>query len=384
MRLVFDARPAFRKNSRRRGIGKYVQELVRALLRLADPQLEIIFYGCGKDELSLPPGQYYYRSLFQLPKPSRLSWVPDRFLLPRQLAEDAPDVFHVNEITSIVFRPGVRTVVTLHDLIPLIFREQMKQSIPWDYAFALKQAFKKVRQAATVVTDSLHSKSDICHHLAVDPNKVVVVYPGCDSQFVPRDRESARSRIASAFKIHRPFLFYVGGTDYRKNLPLLIDGFARIRRGGYEGLLVLAGETFHWDIDEVRQLRNKIAKQGIEGEVIFPGFVGTDQLIDFYSCCDMFVFPSLYEGFGLPVLEALSCGSVVLTTKVASIPEVAGDAAVYFDPSDSCSLVDEFFKLHGNQARKDELRAKGPERAKLFTWDNAARRLLTIYASLVS
>jgi len=133
MRVAFDLRPALKKNSRRRGIGKYTLEVARALLELGDPRLELIAYGCGSDMPDLPAGGYEYRSLFQLSKPSRLSWLPDRLLLPRQLSKDSAQIFHANEITSIAFRSGVKTVVTVHDVIPLVFAEQMKQSIPWDY-----------------------------------------------------------------------------------------------------------------------------------------------------------------------------------------------------------------------------------------------------------
>ncbi|RPI27931.1 MAG: glycosyltransferase family 1 protein [Acidobacteria bacterium] len=383
MRVAFDLRPALKKNSRRRGIGKYTFELAKALLEVADPRLELILYGCGKEKLDLLTGPYEYRPLFQLPKPSRLSWLPDRFLLPRQLSRDRADVFHANDITSIAFRSGTKTVVTVHDLIPLVFREQMKKSVPWDYALALREAFRRMARADLVVTDSAHSKSDICGHLPVDPERVAVVYLGCDSRFAPREPASARGRIAASFGICEPFLFYVGGTDYRKNLPLLIDAFAEIRRSGYSGVLTMAGETFNWDIDEVRRLRILIADHKLERAVRFPGFVSEDQLIDFYSGCDMFLFPSLYEGFGLPVLEALRCGSVVLTTRVSSIPEVAGDAVAYFDHNDPSSLAREFQELYGNAPRQEQLRSKGMARAAGFSWHEAARKLLTLYESVL-
>ncbi|RPJ85488.1 MAG: hypothetical protein EHM18_10200, partial [Acidobacteria bacterium] len=120
MRVAFDLRPAFKKNSRRRGIGTYTLQLFKALIEAGrDTDLSLIGYGCGKDAPRLPEGQYEYRSLFQLSKPSRLSWLPDRFVLPRQLAKDSARVFHANDITSIAFGSGVKTAVTVHDLIPL-------------------------------------------------------------------------------------------------------------------------------------------------------------------------------------------------------------------------------------------------------------------------
>ncbi len=383
MRVAFDLRPALKKNSRRRGIGIYTLELAKALLELRDPGLELIAYGCGNERPQLPEGRYEYRSLFQLSKPSRLSWLPDRLLLPRQLSKDAAQIFHANDITSVAFGPGVKTVVTVHDMIPLVFGEEMKASIPWDYSLALREGYRRIARADLVVTDSAYSKSDICEYLRVDPDKVAVVYPGCDSRFAPGEPEAARRRIAEAFGISQPFLFYVGGTDFRKNLTCLVDGFAGIRNSGYRGLLVMAGETFHWDIDEVRKLRRRVAERGIEQFVVFPGFVTVDQLVAFYSACDMFVFPSLYEGFGLPVLEALRCRALVLTTRISSIPEVAGEAAEYFDPKDPSSLVRSFCELSNDPAKQEELREKGKARAVQFNWNEAASQLLALYDSLL-
>jgi glycosyltransferase involved in cell wall biosynthesis len=384
MRVAFDLRPAFRKNSRRRGIGTYTVQLFQALVNAGcDFGLTLIAYGCGGTEPELPEGRYEYRSLFQLPKPSRLAWLPDRLLLPRQLSKDAAQIFHANDITSIAFRSGIKTVVTVHDVIPLVFAEQMKRSIPWDYWLALKDGFRRIPRVDLVVTDSSYSKSDISRRLQIDPEKIAVVYPGCSSSFAPVDPGLAKGRIAKAFGISRPFLFYVGGTDFRKNLACLVDAFADIRRSGYEGLLVMAGETFRWDIEEVRQLRQRIAGCGAEGSVVFPGFVTTEQLVDLYSACEAFVFPSLYEGFGLPVLEALRCGAAVMTTRVSSIPEVAGEAAAYFDPQDPSSLVRSFCDLMADPVRRDKLRKEGRARSAVFTWNQAARQLLSLYDSLL-
>jgi len=383
MRVAFDLRPALKKNSRRRGIGKYTLELARALLELRDPRLQLLAYRFGDEQLDLPETGCEYRSLFQLSKPGRLSWLPDRLLLPRQLARDSAQIFHANDITSIAFSPGVRTVVTVHDLIPLVFAEQMKQSIPWDYAMALRDAFRRIPRADLVVTDSGYSKSDISRHLHLDPDRIAVVYPGCDSGFPPVDPELAGRRIAKRFGITQPFLFYVGGSDFRKNLACLVDAFADLRSSGYQGLLVMAGETFHWNIKEIRELRQRIVGHGIEPFVLFPGFVTEDQLVDFYSACEMFVFPSLYEGFGFPVVEALRCGALVLTTRVSSIPEVAGEAAVYFDPQDPSSLVKRFCELKADVARQDELREKGKARAAAFTWNQAAHQLVALYEALL-
>jgi glycosyltransferase involved in cell wall biosynthesis len=383
MRIAFDVRPALTKNSRRRGIGRYTTELARALAARSDPSHVLVLYGCGDERLEVDGDACEYRSLFHLPKPSRLAWLPDRWTLPRRLKKDRVDLFHSNDVTSIVFRKGTRTVATVHDLIPLVFWREMSRSMPFDYAFALRRGFRRAARCDLIITDSLCSKADICARLGAPEARVKVVYPGCDPGLRRRDRDEARHRIKETYRIDGPFLFYVGGSDFRKNLPVLVGAFAAIRRSGYPGALVMAGETFCWDVEEIRALRAHIARLGLEEQVLFPGYVDNERLPDFYSACDMFIFPSLYEGFGLPVAEALACGAAALVSRSSSIPEVAGEAAEYFDPRAPESLVQAFERLYGDSRRQGELREAGPRQARKFSWDEAARQLLAHYDALL-
>ena len=386
MRIALDVRPALTKNSRRRGIGKYTIELAKALLANAEQRHEFLLYGCGPERLELSQesgeGRHGYRSVFRLARPSRLAWLPDRIVLPRLLSKDRIDIYHSNDIASIVFHKRTRTVVTVHDLIPLIFWKEMSPAIPIDYAFALRQGFRRAAKCDLIITDSEQSRSDICGRLRVPRERVKVVFPGCSPSFRPRDREGARERLRERYGIRTRFLLYVGGSDFRKNLSVLVEAFRDILRTGYDGSLVMVGETFHWDIGETRRLRDQIAQRGIGDRVLFPGYVGDEDLPDFYSACDMFVFPSLYEGFGLPVVEALACGAIALVTRCSAVPEVAGDAAEYFDPRDARNIVQAFSALFHSPQRQSELREKGPAQAGRFSWDQAARQILALYDEL--
>jgi glycosyltransferase involved in cell wall biosynthesis len=381
MRIAFDLRPVHKPNSRRRGIGKYTQQLARSLVVCGGETHDFIFYG----DKGPPPelrGRFAHRELFRVRKPSRLGWIADRLVVPRQLAKDRAELFHATDLLSIAFSRGAKTVVTVHDLIPLIFWKQTAKQQPWDVLLAFRSAWKRIGRCDLVLTSSRHSRIDICERLEVAEEKVMVVYPGCNPIFAPKDPAAARASLSRTYGIEREFLLYVGGSDARKNLKTLIAAFAEIRRRGYPGDLVLAGETFWWDIDEVRDLRGQVEQLGLQSCVLLPGYVSDQELNDFYCACDMFVFPSIYEGFGLPVLEALKCGAVVIAGRTSSIPEVAGEAAEYFDPEDSRSLVRCFEMLYADRLRQSVLREKGMAQAARFSWADSAQNLLVIYETL--
>jgi len=377
MRIGFDVRPVFRKNSRRRGIGKYTGQLIRHLLEINQDH-SFILYTLSGESLCFP-GTDESRSIFQLNRPQRLNWLVDACLLPGRIRQDKIDLFHATDITSIPNRSTAQVWVTVHDLIPLVFWEKTVTTVPRDYRYALQRAWRQLSRIDQIVTDSSHSKKDICERLNVPPGNVHVVYPGGNENFGPLDLELATDRLSADYGISPPFLFYVGGSDFRKNLDRLIEAFSQIRKLGFEGKLVMAGETFRWNILETASIREKVAKLGLEDWVEFPGYIPDDDLPLFYSACEMFIFPSLYEGFGFPVLEAMQCGTPVLAGRVSSIPEVAGEAAAYFEPSEVEDMVSAFDRVYGDPETLKEMRQKGFEQARRFDWRQTARKLLQLY-----
>lgn len=377
MRIGLDFRPSVAKNSRRRGIGKYTRKLVEGLLALNSGD-EFFIYTCLNRVLE-SDRTHPLRNLPYLRRPSRMNWLLDRFTLPHQIGRDRLDIFHAMEITSIPKAPPIRIFVTVHDLIPFIFWEETVQRIPRDFAWALRCADRRIPHAHRILTDSRHSQRDICRRYGLDPGRVPVIYLGCDEEVGPREPGPALLRIEDRYGITSPFLFYVGGSDFRKNIPFLIRSFSAVSAEGYPGKLVLAGETFLWPTRETKEIHEMISRCGLETRVVFPGYIPDASLPDFYSTCDFFVFPSLYEGFGLPVLEALKCGARCLVSRSSSLPEVAGSAALYFDPESEQSFRDAFFSIYGDESRLLELAKRGPEQAGRFTWARTAREVLRAY-----
>lgn len=378
MRIGFDFRPAQRANSRRRGVGRFTAELADSLLRLDSDQHRFHLYTIGEEQLKGWP-KAEVRRTFHLARPSRLNWVLDELFLPRRIRRDRLDLFQATEITAIPRPSGCKVWATVHDMIPFVYWDETVKQVPRDFRIALERARDRISEVDRVITISEHARSDITRLLGISSEKVSVIQLGCTKQLYPVDILGARTALMKAYGVEGRFLLYVGGTDFRKNLPVLLEGFSILRDQGYPGKLVLVGETFGWDIPEVERLNQFADKLGIRQHLLFPGYVSDEGLRDFYAACDFFVFPSLYEGFGLPLLEAMTCGTPVLSSDRTSLPEVGGDCAFYFDPSDPRKLAEAFWEADADREGREIRRLRGLERAKLFSWDSAGQTLLNLY-----
>lgn len=378
MKIGLDFRPALRTNSRNRGIGRYTRALTGALLRLNRNHSVVLYSQRGvRPDLG---ETFENRSLPYLAKPSRLNWLLDLVTLPRAVARDRLRLFHAMDLTAIPrSTEECRVVATVHDLIPFVFREETARAVPRDYLYALERSLERAARADFVITDSEHSRRDIRRRLGIPAERVRVVPLGCDLNPDGVVRAESVVRVQRSLGIESGYLLYVGGTDYRKNIPGLIEAFAGVRREGYPGRLLLVGETFTWDIPEVRELRERAEELGVASEVRFVGYVGDALLVDLYASCDFLVFPSRYEGFGLPVLEAMKCGAPLLISRAASLPEVAGEAAFYFDPDSVEEIISAFREASENPEAVAEKVRLGRERARGFTWERAAREVLELY-----
>jgi glycosyltransferase involved in cell wall biosynthesis len=376
MNIGLDYRPALRPNSRRRGVGRYTHQLTRALLEL-HTEHPFVLYGLRDAPIDLA-GPFRTQPVFHLRKPTRLNWLTDSLILPRRIRSDGLDVFHATDPLVAPTCRECRVVVSIHDLIPYIFWKETCARVPADFRFALKRAWRRWRNADLVVTHSEHSKQDICRMLSMPESKVHVVPPGCTLEPAHSGKERAAA-VRTKYGICGDFLLYVGGTDYRKNLSRMLEAFRGIRRQGYAGQLVMVGETFMWNIPEVLELKHRAEELAISESVRYLGFVPDEELSILYATCDFFFFPSLYEGFGLPVLEAMQCGAPLLISRSSSIPEVAGEAAFYFDPEQVETMIEAFNQAIRNPDLVDRKRKEALSLARQFTWKSAAERMMALY-----
>ena len=379
MVIGIDYRPVIRPNSRRRGIGVFTRLQIEHLLKLRNH--EFLLYTSVNHQTDIR-GNITWRKIPHIQWPNRLNWILNQLCLSRIIGKDRLDLYHATEVMAVPSQSSSPLLVTVHDLIPLVYWDKLKSEIPVDYRFGLKYCYKKVRKADQILTISESAKIDISSYLGIEKKRISVIYPGYNPSFSPIDRDKAKAKLGDKYGLHSPFLFYVGGSDRRKNLKVLVKAYSEVRKKGYEGSLVLAGETFLMDIPEIRSLRRTIDNLNLQESIFLPGYVDDRDLPSFYSACDLFVFPSLYEGFGMPILEAFENNCPVVCSDSSSLPEVADDAAFYFNPKDEQSMYDSISKICYSDQLRNELLIKGKNRVKNFSWKKCAKETLNVYNKL--
>jgi glycosyltransferase involved in cell wall biosynthesis len=294
-------------------------------------------------------------------------------VLPRLLKKTKPDVFHCQYVQPPFAK--IKTVLSIHDLAYEHFPEFFH---PIE-ALRMKTLVRRsASRADHIMTISEFSAADIARRFDLPREKITVAYLAASSEFHPRDKGRCREHLAQAYGINFPFLLYVGRIQARKNLPRLVEAYAHLRKQGLDARLVMVGKK-DW---QSQQLLEKIKQLGLQDCVIFPGFVPSDDLPLFYNAAELFVFPSFFEGFGLPVVESMASGVPTITSFGSSLEEVAGDGALLIDPHDTASIAEALCKVLGDAAYRSDLASRGLNRSMQFKSGNLAEKALEVYRSL--
>ena len=369
MHVTIDARYVAATQS---GVGMYTTNLVQALAAL-DPENQYTYIiREGQPELQVGPN---FR-----PWTTRVSfenhWVGDlwqNLYLPFRLQGRGVDLFHGPAVFLPLTKLGFRTVVTIHDLVAFRFPE----TIPMKYALYMRLMIRMaVRSADRVIAASLQTRDDLVDRLRVPPEKIAVIHGGLDSRFEPVRDPFRLAKVRRRYGLHSPYILFVGNLEPRKNLVRLIEAFNQLKaRDAFPHQLVIAGKR-GWLF---RPIFESVERLGLGREVVFTGYVSPEDLPALYSMADVFAFPSLYEGFGLPVLEAMASGTPVVTARTGSLPEVAGEAAWYVDPWDVEALTEGLARILKDFETRTELITRGALQAKRFTWAKTAEATFAIY-----
>jgi glycosyltransferase involved in cell wall biosynthesis len=272
-----------------------------------------------------------------------------------------------------------RSVVTIHDCIHLMFPQYLPGRLAYSYArSSISQA---ARRATRVLTVSESSKRDILRFVDIPADRIDVIYNAYDERFGVEPREEDVVRVRERYQLHDEFVLYAGNVKPHKNLERLIEAFDLVRRRGLEHLkLVLIGD----EISRYAGIRRAVHFHQLHKYVRFLGYLPEETLAVMYRLAGVFVFPSLYEGFGLPPLEAMASGTPVVTSNLSSLPEVAGDAAVLVDPYQPEAIADGIERVLCDERLRRELRARGLARARQFSWEASVWRVREIYGEVAS
>lgn len=272
-------------------------------------------------------------------------------------------------------RCAVPVVATVHDIIWHVLPDYAGKAHVQAYYTLVRSA---IAHTAHVITDSEHSRADIIHHLAYAPERISTVYLAAGAQYRPAEIATVESELAARYAIPRPYIYYVGGFDIRKNVATLIRAFAQLRRERHEATLVLAGRALGGDPRLFPDLDGLIAELDV-GDAVRRIDVPLQDGPLLYQGAAVFVYPSRYEGFGLPPLEAMACGTPVVSSNAGSLPEIVGDAALLVAPDDVAGWTDALRRLLESSPLRGELRGRGLAQAARFTWKRAAEETAAIY-----
>ncbi len=362
------------------GIGQVSTNFVKELTKLVisnfqfpiskHKKIEFFLYLENDIKIKLPKG--FHKRVF-LPKlwkrddlVRKIWW--EKFLLPRKAQNDKCDVFISLYQCPTIFK-SIKHKMLVHDLIPKIFPEYLDNWRKKIYFFLTQKA---IRRADQIYTVSEWSKRDIRKYLKIEDEKIKVVYPSVGEEFFEESTPKRDNKILEKYGIFGRYIFYIGGFDFRKNIPGLIESYAKlIQKQEINDLnLVLGGEDKSRFSRLFTNVKKEIEKFGLGDKVKLVGFVKQKDLPALYRNCELYILPSFYEGFGLMALEAMASSAPTAISKTSSLPEVGGDAVLYFNPHDTDEMARVMGKVLRNNKLRMRLAEKGLERAQKFNWKN--------------
>lgn len=358
------------------GIGTYTEYLYRNIWKLDNDKNQYIFFSKEPSEELIHFGgtKVNFRKAVSVEGNKYLRFIWENAILPAQINRINPDILHsVNYSLPWAISHRTKKIITVHDLIWMKFPEFFSK----DTLYAAKKKFHHSCQASdAILTDSESTKSDIQQYFNCNGNKIIVTYLGVDhKKFGLVDiSEPVERYILVKYNIPKRYILWIGDFRSNKNVDRLCRAFIKVKETLHcPHKLVLSGHNGY------KYQRGKTALQQYKEFFVFTGAVEDNELPILYNLAEVFVFPSLYEGFGLPILEAMACGTPVITSNRSSLPEVAGDAAILVNPEDEDELAEAIMRLITNDSLRESLRKKGLERAKLFTWEGTARKTLKLF-----
>ncbi len=375
MRIAIDYTAAIRQGA---GIGSYVRNLTAAIFAQDTlNQYTLLTSGHPTQEHPFPNVENVRGRCIMIPdRYLNILWYRWRLPLPATLFSGPTDIYHGPDFVLPPLGKKIRKVVTIHDLA---FLEHPEYAVPSLAAYLKKVVPTAVAEADVVTTVSQEVSRTLIEHFQTPREKLTVIPNGVGSHFRRITDPVILGATRHKFGLKHPLVLGVGTMEPRKNHIGLIKAFyqAQKQKKGPAMLAIAGGKG--WLYEETQQV---VADLKLEKKVRFLGHVSDLELVSLYSMADVFAFPSFFEGFGVPPLEAMACGAPVITSNTSALPEVTGDAALLVDPHDIGALANAITRLLENEQLREELRQKGYERVQHYTWSTSASKMLAIYQKL--
>lgn len=338
------------------GIDTYAKCLIKGLPKFDDINIyrfeDRKLTGYSKQHSLYDKIMYFPRKIYR-----------DKWVLPRYIETNSADIFHCTECYGIPNDLRCKIILTLHDIIPAYMENNFIKRYMWK-----RRVKDAINKADAVVTVSNYSKRDIVNYFDINQNNVHVIYEYADEDFKPIKEEECFKKIKRKYSLNKPYILLIGGKDLRKNHERIVNIFKERFIDKYQ--LVILGGGYSFGVDD--------------GSIIYPGYVSRADLVALYSNACLFVYPSLYEGFGLPVLEAMACGTPVVTSNTTSIPEVAGDSAILVNPIDDNEIALGMESVLESNDLRDKLIYLGMRRNEQFSKENMLKKYHQLYKDILN
>ncbi|HCW54281.1 MAG TPA: glycosyltransferase family 1 protein [Clostridium sp.] len=372
MKFAIDARGAFLYHGT--GIGTYTDNLISQMINL-DSKDEFTLFCSAKYNPNYNKDNTHI--IFSSGKHGTFY---EKYYFPNSLEKNNIDLYHIPQNgIGFEFNSKTTTVVTIHDLIPYIMPETVGKGYLERF---LRDMPSIISNSDAIITVSEYSKKDILKFFSFYPEEKIFVTPlAANSNFRPLDKKECQLYVNKTYNIDTPYILYLGGFSSRKNAFGIIKAFNKIYKSLNKPYKLLLGGSLK---DEGNRIFEYVKNNNLDDKIIFCGYIEDNILPVLYSGCDAFVYPSLYEGFGLPPLEAMSCKAPVITSNISSIPEVTGDAAILINPAKDDELESSIVTLLNSDSLKSQYSEKGYKRSLEFSWENTAKKTLEVYAEIIS
>lgn len=379
MRVAIEIQPVLDRHLT--GVGWYTDNFIRRIKNFArkDEKFYLLgmdFYGkagelaeCLSPNVELRTNGLIHYGIY------RRIWKFIPFVDYGTFFKTKADIFHFFNFVSPPYVKG-KIVITVYDMVYKVFPETMEKA---NYAKLDQNLRRSCEAASAIVTISENSRKEIIEYMDVEADKIYIIPPGVDClQYRPLKDEKEFLSIKAKYGLPQDYFLYLGTIEPRKNIESIVEAFRIYRDRGGKNRLVIAGKK-GWMYEKVFEL---VKQYGLENYVIFPGYIDEADKYLIYGGAKAFLFPSLYEGFGMPPLEAMACGVPVITSNTSSLPEVVGDAGLMVEPMDVESLAHHMKRLEEDEELCEKLIQKGIERAGNFTWENSVKKLMELYRAM--